>query len=165
MRRRVIQLAGGERLFVDLAEPVALDHRDILVLDDGRHAEIIAAEETLYEVRGDDARHLTELAWHIGNRHLPAAIEPGRLLIRRDPVIRTMLEGLGAVIAETREIFNRRVAPMVAATQHTAVPAIRTPSPQLKVRRSGAAAPACLDLAQLPHRRLQLQPRAGAGRA
>jgi urease accessory protein len=106
MRRRVIQLAGGERLFVDLAEPVALDHRDILVLDDGRHAEIIAAEETLYEVRGDDARHLTELAWHIGNRHLPAAIEPGRLLIRRDPVIRTMLEGLGAVIAETREIFQ-----------------------------------------------------------
>ena len=41
--------------------------------------------------------HLAELAWHIGNRHLAAAIEAERILILRDHVIRAMLEGLGAV--------------------------------------------------------------------
>ncbi len=106
LRRRVIELAGGVKVLVDLPETVVLGHGDLLALDDGRHAEILAAAEELYDIRPRDALHLSELAWHIGNRHLAAAIEPGRILILRDHVIKAMLEGLGAAVTDTVEPFS-----------------------------------------------------------
>jgi len=105
LRRKALTLSTDERIFVDLPEPVTLETGDRLLLDDGRQAEIIAAEEELYAVRARDQVHLAELAWHIGNRHLAAAIEPGRILILRDHVIKAMLEGLGARVTEVSEQF------------------------------------------------------------
>jgi urease accessory protein len=67
---------------------------------------VIAAQEELMEVRGRDATHLTLLAWHIGNRHLDAQIEPERLLLRRDKVIAVMLQHQGAVVSDVVETFS-----------------------------------------------------------
>ncbi|RST87251.1 urease accessory protein UreE [Aquibium carbonis] len=106
LRRRVLSLMHGDKVLVDLPEPVSLDHGDVLVLDDGRRAEIIAAEEEVYDIRATNPVHLSELAWHIGNRHLAAQIEPDRILILRDHVIRDMLEGLGAKVSEVSEPFQ-----------------------------------------------------------
>ena len=106
LRRKVLATAREEKFLVDLPEPVMLGHRDRLVLEDGRQIEIIAAEEELYDIRARDAVHLAELAWHIGNRHLAAAIEPGRILILRDHVIKAMLEGLGASVTDVSEPFD-----------------------------------------------------------
>ena len=106
LRRKMLTLSHGDQLLVDLPEPVMLAHGDRLVLDDGRHAEVIAAEEALLEVRACDAEALLALAWHIGNRHLPAQIEPDRILIEHDHVIEAMLRGLGASVREVREPFQ-----------------------------------------------------------
>ena len=106
LRRRAIGLQHGDRILVDLPKPVVLDNGDRLVLEDGRHVEIIAAEEEVYDIRARDPVHLAELAWHIGNRHLAAAIEAGRILILRDHVIKDMLEGLGAIVTEIVEPFQ-----------------------------------------------------------
>jgi len=105
LRRRVIETAGGDRVLVDLPEPIILGDRDRLVLEDGRHVEIVAAEEPLYDIRAESAVHLAELAWHIGNRHLAAAIEAQRILILRDHVIKAMLEGLGATVSDVSKPF------------------------------------------------------------
>lgn len=105
LRRRVIELVHGDRILVDLPQPTVLENGDRLVLDDGRHAEIIAAEEHVLEVRARDALHLAELCWHIGNRHLAAQIEEDRVLVLRDHVIKAMLEGLGATVTEISEPF------------------------------------------------------------
>lgn len=106
LRRCRIDLASGEKLLVDLPETVALADGDVLLLEGGGHVEIIAAEEPLYAVRARDALHLVELAWHIGNRHLPAEIGADRILILRDHVIRAMLIGLGAEVSDTVAPFN-----------------------------------------------------------
>ncbi|WP_137931468.1 urease accessory protein UreE [Mesorhizobium comanense] len=106
LRRRAIELADGGKVLVDLPEPVALDHGDRLVLEDGGHIEIVAAAEEVYEIRARDAVHLTELAWHIGNRHLAAGIEADRIVILRDHVIKAMLEGLGATVRDVSEPFK-----------------------------------------------------------
>ena len=106
LRRRRLALASGDPLLVDLPDPVTLAHGDALLLEDGRVVEIVAADEELFAVTGSDPRHLSELAWHLGNRHLPAQIEADRILIARDPVIRKMLEGLGAGVVETIEPFQ-----------------------------------------------------------
>jgi urease accessory protein len=74
--------------------------------------DIQAAEEKLYEIRARDTRHFAELAWHLGNRHLPAQISGTedfagpRILIARDEIIRTMLIGLGAEVREVSEPFS-----------------------------------------------------------
>ncbi len=106
LRRRAIELADGGKVLVDLLEPVTLNDGDRLVLEDGRQIEIGAAPEELYDIRARDAVHLAELAWHIGNRHLAAAIEADRILILRDHVIKDMLEGLGATVTDVVEPFS-----------------------------------------------------------
>jgi urease accessory protein len=106
LRRRAIELTDGSKVLVDLPEPVTLGHGDRLVLEDGRQIEISAAPEELYDIRARDAVHLAELAWHIGNRHLAAAIDANRILILRDHVIKAMLEGLGATVTDTLEPFT-----------------------------------------------------------
>ena len=68
--------------------------------------EIQAAAEKLFEVKARDTLHLIELAWHLGNRHLSAQIEEDRILILRDHVIRSMLQGLGATVYDIEEPFQ-----------------------------------------------------------
>lgn len=106
LRRRAIELTDGGKVLVDLLEPATLADGDQLVLEDGRRIEIGAAPEELYEVRARDAAHLAELAWHIGGRHLAAAIEGGRILILRDHAVRDMLEGLGGTVADVVAPFS-----------------------------------------------------------
>jgi urease accessory protein len=106
LRRRAIELADGGKVLADLPEPVMLGDGDRLLLEDGRYIEIIAAPEELYDIRARDAVHLAELAWHIGNRHLAAAITTDRILILRDHVIKGMLEGLGATVTDVVEPFS-----------------------------------------------------------
>ena len=106
VRRRNITLVHGDSVLVDFAEPVTLEDRGALRLEDGRFVEIIAGEEQLYEVRGRDSVHLMRLCWHLGNRHLKTQIEQDRVLILRDHVIRDMLRGLGATVADVTEPFQ-----------------------------------------------------------
>ncbi|MDG2451580.1 MAG: urease accessory protein UreE [Paracoccaceae bacterium] len=102
LRRKVIKTSHDEDLLVDLAQTTSLNDRDAFLLTDGRLIEVIAAAEDLYAVTGD----LTQLAWHIGNRHTPCQIQNGRLLIQRDKVIGHMLEHLGATLVEVSEPFT-----------------------------------------------------------
>jgi urease accessory protein len=106
IRRKRITLANGENILVDFEKPVHLEQGDRLVLEDGRVAEVVAAPEDLMEVVARDAGHLVELAWHIGNRHLAAQIAAERILLRRDRIIRAMLEQLGATVRDVTEPFS-----------------------------------------------------------
>jgi urease accessory protein len=106
LRRKLLTLPKGEEILLDFAAPTTLGHGDRLRLEDGRLVGIVAADEPVYEVRGRDAAHVARLAWHIGNRHLPAQIEKNRILIGRDRVARDMLIGLGATITEKTEHFS-----------------------------------------------------------
>jgi urease accessory protein len=107
LRRKLLHMAHDDVVMLDLKEPVVLEHGDLLELENGAgHVEVIAAEEPLLEVRPRNMIHQIELAWHLGNRHLAAQIEENRILIERDHVIKSMLEGLGATVAEVTEPFH-----------------------------------------------------------
>jgi urease accessory protein len=106
LRRKLLTGATGIEIMVDFPATITLDNGGALELEDGRFIGIIAAEELLYEVRGKDGEHLLRLAWHIGNRHTPAQLEADRILIKRDHVLKTMLEGLGASVSNVSEPFS-----------------------------------------------------------
>jgi urease accessory protein len=105
-RRMAMTGTRGVEFLLDLENAVALRGGDALVLDDGRLIEVVAAPEPLAEIRGLDPQHLVRLAWHLGNRHLPAQIEADRILIRDDHVIVDMLKGLGADVRAVKEPFD-----------------------------------------------------------
>jgi urease accessory protein len=96
-RRLRLESDGGDAFLLDLPKALALDEGDGLQLEDGRWIAVRAAAESLIEITAE-ATLLTRLAWHLGNRHLPARIEPNRILIRRDHVIADMLSKLGATL-------------------------------------------------------------------
>lgn len=106
LRRKLVTTNQGYEVMIDLPEAVLLADGDRLVLEDGRTIEIVAAKEKLYEVRAGEGVPLRHIAWHLGNRHLAAQIDEDRILIQRDHVIRAMLEGLGASVADVIERFQ-----------------------------------------------------------
>jgi urease accessory protein len=105
-RRIALTSDDGIEFLLDLPAARLLCHGQGLVLSDGRTIKVQAEPEALYEVRGNDSRHLLALAWQIGNRHLAAQIESDRILIRSDSVIKTMLEGLGAKVRDIKAPFQ-----------------------------------------------------------
>jgi urease accessory protein len=105
-RRMAMKGTRGLEFLLDLETAIALRGGDALVLDDGRLVEVVAAPESLIEIRGSDPAHLVRLAWHLGNRHLPTQIMAKGLRIRRDRVIEEMVQGLGAKIIEIEAPFD-----------------------------------------------------------
>ena len=105
-RRRFRYVAlGGTEFLLDLARATVLQHGDGLQLTDGRIIRVDAADEALTEIRARNARELVRLAWHIGNRHLPAQLSDDCIFIREDHVITDMLIGLGAQVRQLRAPF------------------------------------------------------------
>ena len=51
-------------------------------------------------------KKLLALAWHIGNRHVPAEIHKDFILIKKDEVISKMLKLLGARILKKITIYT-----------------------------------------------------------
>jgi urease accessory protein len=105
-RRMRYTTARGNSFLLDLPRAAVLRAGDALRLTDGRLILIDAAPEALLEVTAPDSRTLTRLAWHIGNRHLPARLEADRILIREDAVIEAMLRGLGASVHSLHAPFT-----------------------------------------------------------
>ncbi len=106
-RRRIrLTAAKGLTFVLDLPRVPDLKEGDGLVLDDGRIVAVQSARESLHEIRCQDGHHLTKVAWHLGNRHLPTEIGSMSLRIRRDHVVAAMVEQLGAEVSEISAPFN-----------------------------------------------------------
>lgn len=103
LRRKRLAGESGAGFVVDLPETVSLDDGDALVLEDGGLVEVVAADEPLMLVEGEN---LARLAWHVGNRHTPCEIAAGRLVLRADHVLAQMLRGLGARVTEATGPFR-----------------------------------------------------------
>ncbi len=105
-RRKLYTGEGGLAFLLDLAEARVLRDGDGLQLATGGYVRVRAAAEPLVAVTAASPGHLLRLAWHLGNRHLPAEIAGDRILIRHDHVIIRMLEGLGATLEHVEAPFN-----------------------------------------------------------
>lgn len=107
------QLASGEDVAVFTVRGTVLRNGDLLKGDDGRIVKISAAKEATYRVECGTPRDLLRCAFHLGNRHTQAQVEQvsgdpqnGFLRIRKDAVLKEMLEGLGATVTEEMAAFE-----------------------------------------------------------
>ena len=104
--RLLVRLDDGEEAGLFLPRGTVLADGDRLLADDGRIVRVLAAREDVYEVRPTAECSLVQAAYHLGNRHVRVEISGGFLRLERDPVLRDMLEQLGAIVDETRATFH-----------------------------------------------------------
>lgn len=104
------RLLSGEDVAVFTVRGTVLRNGDLLKGDDGRIIRIIAADESTYRVECATPRDLLRCAFHLGNRHTQAQVDgdahAGFLRIRKDAVLKDMLEGLGATVTEEMAPFE-----------------------------------------------------------
>jgi len=99
-------MTSGEEVAVFTLRGTVLRNGDLLRGDDGRVVKINAAREATYRVEASSPHQLLRCAFHLGNRHTQAQIGEGFLRIRKDPVLKEMLEGLGALVLEEEAAFE-----------------------------------------------------------
>ena len=99
-------LVSGEEVAVFTVRGTVLRDGDLLRGDDGRVVRIRAAAEATYRVDCNTPRDLLRCAFHLGNRHTQAQVGDGFLRIRRDSVLKDMLQGLGATVTDEDAPFE-----------------------------------------------------------
>lgn len=100
------RLASGEEVALFLARGTVLRDGELLTGEGGRVVRVVAAPEPTYLVRCVDATMLARCAYHLGNRHTQVQIGQGWLRIRIDPVLKEMVEGLGAQVDQELAKFE-----------------------------------------------------------
>jgi urease accessory protein len=114
-RRRIrLDADGGTSFLLDLDRADVLEDGDAIRLETGWLVAVKAAPERLVEIKTGDPLALLTLAWHIGNRHVPAEITQEAIYIAYDHVLIDMLQGLGAKV----EIVERPFRPVRGAYHH-----------------------------------------------
>jgi urease accessory protein len=95
----------GVRVDIDLPAPAKLRTDDVLALDTGELVGVVAAAESLFEVRAEFAT-LARIAWALGDRHVPAQILPNRIRLRAEPALRFIVVALGGKVAAIEAPFD-----------------------------------------------------------
>jgi urease accessory protein len=97
---------NGTQVEIVIANSAAVATDDCLILEDGRLIEVVARPEPLLEIRAGDAASMARLAWHLGDRHIPAQLHERRLRVRRDPATEKLLLALGVNVLAIEAPFE-----------------------------------------------------------
>jgi urease accessory protein len=105
-RRGVVALDGARQdVLLDLPRGRRLDDGDGLALADGGIVRVVAAREPVLEIRAG-ASSLAQLAYHLGNRHLPVEIASEFLATPADPLVADMVRRLGGEARTADRAFD-----------------------------------------------------------
>lgn len=99
-------LDGGEEVGLMLERGSVLRGGDLLVADDGRVIEVVAAPETVSTVRANDPWQLSRASYHLGNRHVALQIGKGWVRYQHDYVLDDMVRGLGLEVIVEEASFE-----------------------------------------------------------
>ena len=117
--RLLTRLASGEDVGLMLERGTVLRGGDRLRADDGRVVGVVAADESLMEVRCDDGAGLARCAFHLGNRHTPVEVRADALRFARDDVLAVMLRGLGARVELLEAPFEPEAGAYAGGHHHS----------------------------------------------
>lgn len=100
------RLVSGEEVGIFMVRGTVLRDGELLTGEDLRVIRVLAAAEPTYVIRCATPHLLARCAFHLGNRHTQTHVGDGFLRIRVDPVLREMVEGLGAMVSEELAAFE-----------------------------------------------------------
>lgn len=103
--RLFLQLGPQEAAHIILPRGMRLHSGLQIKADDGRVLRIERAGEEVSVVKAEGLA-LARACYHLGNRHIPAAIHTSSVSYQRDPVIDDMMKGLGFDIIHRNQPFE-----------------------------------------------------------
>jgi urease accessory protein len=110
LRRRArlrTQLDSGREVGLLLERGLSLRHGDRLASKDGDFVvEVRARPELLSTVETPDQHLLARAAYHLGNRHVPLQLEPGKLAYQHDHVLDGLMHELGLTVKVLERPFE-----------------------------------------------------------
>lgn len=101
-----VTLGTGEDIGVDLPRTGILRGGAYVATEEGNILQILAALETLYQVKANTAFDLLKAAYHLGNRHVPLMLTPDALYLEPDDVLADMVRGLGLDVTKVQHPFE-----------------------------------------------------------
>ena len=114
--------SGGRVIGVFLPRGSVVRGGDVLVAEDGSLIKVLAAPQPVLVVR-----HCTEhgspydllrAAYHLGNRHVPLALQPDRLVLEPDHVLADMLRAMHLIVSSEEAAFEPEAGAYAAAGVH-----------------------------------------------
>ncbi|MEY8875294.1 MAG: urease accessory protein UreE, partial [Leptothrix sp. (in: b-proteobacteria)] len=102
--------SSGRHLGVFLPRGSVVRGGDVLIAEDGTLIKVIAAPQPVLVVR-HCAEHgtpfdLLRAAYHLGNRHVPLALQPDRLTLEPDHVLADLLRQMHLIVTEEQAAFE-----------------------------------------------------------
>jgi urease accessory protein len=98
--------AQGRKVGVALPTGTALAHGAILYVGADWYLKIEAAIEPVLEIVPSDYSDAVKIAFEVGNRHFPLALEKSKILVPDDKVMVRLMERLGAPWERRQAIFD-----------------------------------------------------------
>jgi urease accessory protein len=96
----------GRKIGIALPTGTALVPGTILYVGADWYLKIEAAIEPVLEIFPSDYNEAVKIAFEVGNRHFPLAIEESKILVPDDKVMVRLMERLGAPWERRRAIFD-----------------------------------------------------------
>jgi urease accessory protein len=98
--------ARGRKIGVALPTGATLAHGTILYVGADWYLKIEAASEPVLEILPSDYNEAVKIAFEVGNRHFPLALEESKILVPDDKVMVRLMDRLGAPWERRQAIFD-----------------------------------------------------------
>lgn len=96
----------GRKIGIALPTGTTLAHGAILYVGADWYLKIEGAIESVLEILPADCNAAVKIAFEVGNRHFPLALEEGRILVPDDKVMVRLMERLGVPWDRREAIFD-----------------------------------------------------------
>ncbi len=125
--------SAGRALGVFLPRGTVVRGGDALVAEDGTLITVVAAPQPVLVVRHCSTHgtpfDLMRAAYHLGNRHVPLALQPDCLLLESDPVLADLLRSMHLIVNEEVVAFEPESGAYAAAQGHDHAPGVHAHGP------------------------------------
>jgi urease accessory protein len=105
MRGRFTTLRG-RKIGIALPTGTTLAHGTILYVESDWYLKIEAAIESVLQIFPSDYNEAVKIAFEVGNRHFPLALEESNILVPDDKVMVRLMDRLGAPWERRQAIFE-----------------------------------------------------------
>jgi len=106
--------AKGRKIGLALPTGTTLDPDAILCVEPDWYLRVEAAIEPVLEIHPSSREEAVRIAFEVGNRHFPLAMQEDRLLVPDDKAMTRLMDRLGVAWERRQAVFN----PMGSAQPH-----------------------------------------------
>lgn len=98
--------AQGRKVALALPTGTILEPGQILYVEEDWYLRVQAAPESVLAISPSDSKSAVRIAFEVGNRHFPLAVDGEKLLVPDDPAMVQLLNRIGAVWERANAIFQ-----------------------------------------------------------